>query len=45
MERKLKAEYGQHSAIPYKIMNSRGLMPHKGKTKTKVTISDLMKRK
>jgi len=26
LERKLKAEYGAHSAIPYKVMNSIGAM-------------------
>ncbi len=26
LERKLKKEYGAKSAIPYKIMNSQGLM-------------------
>ncbi len=50
LERKLKSEYGQHSAIPYRIMNSRGLMPHSAPKKPslgkhKITIVDLMKRK
>ena len=26
LERKLKSEYGEKSDIPYKVMNSRGLM-------------------
>lgn len=26
LEKKLKSEYGQKSAIPYKIMNSKGYM-------------------
>ena len=26
LEKKLKQEYGQNSSIPYKVMNSRGLM-------------------
>lgn len=26
LERKLKREYGEHSAIPYKIMNALGAM-------------------
>lgn len=26
LEQKLRAEYGAHSAIPYKVMNARGYM-------------------
>lgn len=26
LEKKLKAEYGQHSKIPYKVMNALGAM-------------------
>lgn len=26
LEKKLKAEYGQNSSIPYKVMNSLGVM-------------------
>ena len=49
LERKLKAQYGSHSSIPYKIMNSRGLMPHHSKPAStsmkKISIADMMKRK
>jgi len=34
LERKLKQEYGEKSAIPYKIMNKLGAM-HGNKTTTK----------
>jgi len=55
LEKKLKSEYGQHSSIPYKVMNSIGAMrgnketakgrAMEAKHKAKINILDLMKRK
>ncbi len=55
LEKKLKSEYGTHSAVPYKVMNSIGAMRGNKETPkgrmmakkhaAKINISDLMKRK
>lgn len=49
-EKKLKEEYGQNSNIPYKIMNSQGLMrgnkvTSKGRAMERKHQQDALKRK